>query len=67
MGGPLHEEEEDGMRNFLVDQPNGALHRAHEAAIDVAQAQQCAGDLSALMNRARRKNAKPDSGAAQPG
>ena len=65
--GPLREEEEAGMRNFLVDLPTTAPHRADEAAIDVAQAQQCAGDLSALMNRARRKNAKTGSGAAQPG
>jgi signal transduction histidine kinase len=66
-GGQLREEEEDGMRNFLVDLPTGAPHRADEAAIDVAQAQQYARDLSALMNRARRKNAAAGSGASQPG
>ena len=65
-GGQLREEEEDGMRNFLIDLPTGAPHRADEAAIDVAQAQQYARDLSALMTRARRKNAQAGSGAAQP-
>ena len=65
-GGQLREEEEDGLRNFLIDLPTGAPHRADEAAIDVAQAQQYARDLSALMTRARRKNAQAGNGAAQP-
>jgi hypothetical protein len=66
-GGQLREEEEDGLRNFVIDLPTGAPHRAEEAAIDVAQAQQYARDLSALMTRARRKNAQAGNGAAQPG
>lgn len=65
-GGQLREEEEDGLRNFLIDLPTGAPHRADEAAIDVAQAQQYARDLSALMTRARRKNTQAGNGAAQP-
>jgi signal transduction histidine kinase len=65
-GGQLREEDEDGLRNFLIDLPTGAPHRADEAAIDVAQAQQYARDLSALMTRARRKNQPAGSGAAQP-
>ena len=68
-GGQLREEEEDGRRNFLIDLPTGAPHRADEAAIDVAQAQQYARDLSALMTRARRKSAQPApaDGTAMPG
>jgi len=58
--------EQIGMRDFLIDLPTGAPHRADEAAIDVAQAQQCARDLSALMTRApQERSGRQRRGAAQ--
>jgi hypothetical protein len=59
-GGELREEEEDGLRNFLIDLPTGAPHRAEKGQLDIAQAQRYASDLAALMARAR-KNAAPES------
>jgi signal transduction histidine kinase len=56
-GGRLREEMEDGMRNFLIDLPTGAPHRSDGAQLDIAQAQQYARDLAALMARARRRAA----------
>jgi hypothetical protein len=52
-GGQLREEEEGGLRNFLIDLPTGAPHRNDHSQLDVAQAQQYARDLAALMSRAR--------------
>lgn len=52
-GGQLREETEDGLRNFLVDLPTGAPHRDDQSQLDIAQAQQYARDLAALMTRAR--------------
>lgn len=52
-GGRLREEIEDGLRNFLIDLPTGAPHRSDAAQLDIAQAQQYARDLAALMARAR--------------
>ncbi len=57
-GGQLREEIEDGERNFLIDLPTGAPHHSDEAHLDIAQAQQYARDLAALMARSRRH--KPD-------
>ena len=56
-GGQLREEEEGGLRNFLIDLPTGAPHRNDHSQLDVAQAQQYARDLAALMSRARTRNA----------
>jgi hypothetical protein len=55
-GGQLREEEDDGERHFLIDLPTGAPHRSDEAQIDIAQAQNYARDLSALMARSRARN-----------
>lgn len=52
-GGALREETEDGQRNFLIDLPTGAPHREDTTQLDIAQAQQYAKDLAALMARAR--------------
>jgi light-regulated signal transduction histidine kinase (bacteriophytochrome) len=56
-GGQLREEEEGGLRNFLIDLPTGAPHRNDHSQLDVAQAQQYARDLAALMSRARTRKA----------
>ena len=56
-GGLLREENEDGMRNFLIDLPTGAPHRDDHSQLDIEQAQSYARDLSALMTRARRRPA----------
>ena len=54
-GGQLREEVDGDLRNFLIDLPTGAPHReSHDAAMDSAQAQRYAADLSALMARGRR-------------
>jgi len=54
-GGQLREEVDGTLRNFLIDLPTGAPHReSHDAAMDSAQAQRYAADLSALMARGRR-------------
>ena len=61
-GGLLREEHDDlGLRNFLIDLPTGAPGRlgGDDAAMDAAQAQRYAADLSALM--ARRRRAQPVS------
>lgn len=60
-GGQLREEEEDGLRNFVIDLPTGAPHRNDTGALDIAQAQQYAKDLAALMTRQRRKAAEPQA------
>lgn len=52
-GGQLREEQEDGVRNFLIELPTGAPHRNDQSQLDVAQAQRYATDLAALMARAR--------------
>jgi K+-sensing histidine kinase KdpD len=54
-GGLLREEDEGGLRNFLIDLPTGAPHREDHAQLDIEQAQVYARDLSALMTRARRR------------
>lgn len=58
-GGLLREETDDlGLRNFLIDLPTGAPGREqNEAAMDAAQAQRYAADLSALMARRRKTQA----------
>lgn len=58
-GGLLREEiDELGLRNFLIDLPTGAPGRElNEAAMDAAQAQRYAADLSALMARRRKAQA----------
>ncbi len=56
-GGELREEQDGGERNFLVELPTGAPHHAENAGMDMAQAQQYAKDLAALMARARNKGA----------
>ena len=55
-GGQLREEVEDGERNFLIDLPTGAPHQSDTSQIDIAQAQQYARDLAALMARGRKTN-----------
>lgn len=54
-GGALREEDEDGVRHFLIDLPTGAPHRNDTTQLDIAQAQQYARDLAALMARARHR------------
>lgn len=54
-GGQLHEDEEDGLRNFVIDLPTGAPYHAEDAALDAAQAQRYAADLALLMARRRQK------------
>lgn len=61
-GGQLREENDDGIRNFLIDLPTGAPHNTDSSQLDIAQAQQYAKDLAALMARSRRKMA---AGAAR--
>ena len=58
-GGALREENEAGVRNFLVDLPTGAPHRLEQTQLDIAQAQRYAKDLAALMARARKRPATP--------
>lgn len=55
-GGALREEDEDGVRHFLIDLPTGAPHRSDTTQLDIAQAQQYARDLAALMARARTRS-----------
>ena len=55
-GGHLGEEEADGLLNFLIELPTGAPQRGSaDQALDVAQAQQYAKDLAALISRSRQK------------
>ena len=56
-GGQMGEEEEDGLRNFLIDLPTGAPYMAETTALDAAQAQRYAADLAVLMARRRQKSA----------
>jgi len=56
-GGALREENEDGVRNFIIDLPTGAPHRVEQSQLDIAQAQRYAADLAALMARARKRPA----------
>lgn len=56
-GGQMGEEEEDGLRNFLIDLPTGAPYMAETTALDAAQAQRYAADLAILMARRRQKSA----------
>ena len=57
-GGLLREEDEDGLRNVLIDLPTGAPGReAPDATMDAAQAQRYAADLAALMARRRKSKA----------
>lgn len=56
-GGQLREEEEDGLRNFLIELPTGAPHRNEQPQLDIAQAQVYARDLAALMTRSRKRKA----------
>ena len=58
-GGALREENEAGVRNFLIDLPTGAPHRLEQTQLDIAQAQRYAKDLAALMARARKRPATP--------
>jgi hypothetical protein len=58
-GGQLREEDDDGLRNFLIDLPTGAPHRSENTQIDVAQAQRYAQDLAALMAKSRARGATP--------
>jgi len=52
-GGVLRDEDEFGVRNFLIDLPTGAPHRNEQTQLDIAQAQKYAHDLAELMARAR--------------
>ena len=64
-GGQLREENEDGLRNFLIDLPTGAPHRnTEQSQIDVAQAERYAADLAALIARARAAESKSKAPAA---
>lgn len=64
-GGQLREENEDGLRNFLIDLPTGAPHRnTAQSQIDVVQAERYAADLAALMVRARAAESKSKAPAA---
>lgn len=56
-GGQLREEDDDGMRNFVIDLPTGAPFRNDNSQLDIVQAQQYARDLAALMARARKRAA----------
>lgn len=64
-GGQLREEQDDELRNFLIDLPTGAPHRAGHAELDIAQAQRYASDLAELMARRRKAaNTAPKANAA---
>lgn len=64
-GGQLREEEEDGLRNFLIDLPTGAPFRSDTTQLDIAQAQQYAKDLAALMARARVRAGSADKSISE--
>ena len=57
-GGHMREETVDGVRTLMIDLPTGAPHQPDQSQLDVAQAQQYARDLAALMARARRRSAQ---------
>ena len=64
-GGQLREENEDGLRNFLIDLPTGAPHRnTEQGEIGVAQAQRYAADLATLMARGRAAESKSNPAVA---
>ena len=64
-GGQLREENQDGLRNFLIDLPTGAPHRnAEQSQIDVAQVQRYATDLATLMARTRTAESTSKAPAA---
>ncbi len=63
-GGLLREEIDHGVRTFMIDLPTGAPYRADTTQLDIAQAQQYAKDLAALMARARRRKEPPPANAA---
>lgn len=63
-GGQLREEDDDGVRNFLIDLPTGAPYRAQDSELDIAQAQRYAADLAALMARRRDTPARPNQAAS---
>lgn len=65
-GGQLREEGEDGRHDFLIDLPTGAPHHDDHTQLDIAQAQQYARDLAALMARARRRAEKKTEDAKSP-
>lgn len=68
-GGSLREEIDDGIHNFLIELPTGAPHRSDSSQLDIAQAQQYARDLAALMARARHRKqpgAAAGGGASAP-
>jgi len=65
-GGALREENEAGVRNFMIDLPTGAPHRAEQGQLDIAQAQRYAKDLSALMARSRKRTTAPAAAPAAP-
>lgn len=54
-GGQLREEHEGGVHTFVIDLPTGAPHHFDSSQLDIAQAQQYARDLAALMARARKR------------
>jgi len=54
----MREETVDGVRTLMIDLPTGAPHQPDQSQLDVAQAQQYARDLAALMARARRRSAQ---------
>lgn len=65
-GGLLREEDDDGLRNFLIDLPTGAPGReGHDATMDAAQAQRYAADLAALMARRRKATPTPPPAASR--
>jgi light-regulated signal transduction histidine kinase (bacteriophytochrome) len=64
-GGQLREEKDDELRNFLIDLPTGAPHRANNPELDIAQAQRYASDLAELMAKRRKAaNNAPKASAA---
>lgn len=61
-GGRLLDEQTGAQRQLVIELPTGAPHGGDEPQLAVAQAQQYARDLAALMNR-RRQAGPPDTGA----
>lgn len=62
-GGRLFDEQAGAQRQLVIELPTGAPHGSDEPQLAVAQAQQYARDLAALMNR-KRQAGRPDAGAA---
>lgn len=63
-GGRLREEDEGGTRNFLIELPTGAPHHIEQTQLAIAQAQEYAKDLAALMKRAASAKAPKASGSS---